>query len=169
MKYSPREAFQTTFGRKAAASATEKSRLRAMSRAVRVALGAAVTTTLLLPSTAVFAQTATGSIYGSADPGTVISIKSQATGLARDITVGSSGKFTFAALPTGIYTVTENKPGANARDVAVSPGQGSAVDFEEALQEVVVTGSSISRIDTSTAQVATVYTATLLDELPVGS
>lgn len=133
---------------------------------IEVALAVALT----LGSSSALAQSASGSIYGTADAGTTVTIKSQETGLTRELKVGADGKFNFTALPTGTYTVTESEGGAEvaSQNARVNAGIGTAVTFGvDASEEVVVLGVAASPIDTSTAQVSTTYSASQLSQLPV--
>lgn len=69
--------------------------------ALAVVLGAC------LANGAVYAQSTTGSIYGSApsEAGSTIVVQSD-TGLSRTITVDANGRYNLGSLPVGAYTVT---------------------------------------------------------------
>ncbi|MCF5973534.1 carboxypeptidase-like regulatory domain-containing protein, partial [Xanthomonas perforans] len=69
--------------------------------ALAVVLGACLT------NGAVYAQSTTGSIYGSApsEAGSTIVVQSD-TGLSRTITVDANGRYNLGSLPVGAYTVT---------------------------------------------------------------
>jgi len=123
---------------------------------------------MALGSTNGFAQSSDGSIYGLADPGSKIIIKNEESGLTREYTVGEDGKFNCNALPTGTYTVSKAGMGGKpvSQTARVNAGVGTAVTFVE-LEEVVVLGTAITPIDTSTSHVSTTYSASQLRELPI--
>jgi hypothetical protein len=122
---------------------------------------------LLGGAPAAFAQSAVGSLYGAADAGSTVTITETGTGLKRTATVGSSGQFTFAGLPTGTYNVIVQREGQDvATDtVRVAAGAGTAVTFD--VQTVVVSASRVQTIDLSTTTTATTFTAEQLHDLPI--
>jgi len=128
---------------------------------------------LMLATTQVaHAQSVVGSIYGQAEPGTAVIIKNQDTGLTRESPVDANGKFSFSSLPTGVYSVQLQKDGQQlaTQTARVNPGVGTAVSFtdeSEQLETVVVLGTAVSPIDTTTAQVSTTYSMNQLSDLPV--
>jgi len=54
-----------------------------------------------------------GSIFGSAEPGTTILIQSAETGVTREISADSSGRYRATSLPVGNYTVIQKRDGQN--------------------------------------------------------
>ncbi|OZB60047.1 MAG: Oar protein [Lysobacterales bacterium 14-68-21] len=119
------------------------------------------------------AQSTTGSIFGQAAPGDTVSVTSAATGLSRDVTVDSSGRYRVSSLPVGTYTVTLKKDGSvvdTRNGVSIAPNAGSAVNFDTSatnLSAVTVTGNALPAIDVSSVNSSTVITAADLQKLPV--
>ncbi|BCT93164.1 Oar protein [Lysobacter helvus] len=119
------------------------------------------------------AQTNTaGAISGHAASGDTITVSNPATGFTRTITVDSDGAFRVSQLPIGRYTVTRN--GDNARQVNVSVGTASAVDFvapgnsAAALDTVTVVGSgAVNPIDVSSVESTTILTSEQIAKIPV--
>lgn len=117
-------------------------------------------------ATPAFADNSSGSVYGQAKAGSTVTVVSADTGLTRQVTVDSNGRYRFASLPTGKYKVTSD---GQTREITVAIGTGSAVSFEEGGTEVItVTGSRISAIDVTSVESSTVFTADQIDMLPVG-
>ncbi|OKY27601.1 TonB-dependent receptor [Thalassotalea sp. PP2-459] len=123
--------------------------------AVAVSLGVA------MPA---IADNSSGSIYGKAIEGKVVTIKNKSTGFKRDVTIGEDGRFNFSKLPTGSYEVSN---GTDTFDIVVKIGQGSPVDFVEASERITVVGSAVAAIDTASVESTTVFTAEQVDLLPV--
>jgi hypothetical protein len=123
----------------------------------------------------VFAQSTTGSIFGQAEPGQTVTV-SGSTGVNRQATVDSSGRYRFTNLPLGTYKVTLQKEGAtlSTRDnVAITVNAGTEVSFASAasassLSTVVVTANSLPPIDVTSVDSRTVITSQELDRLPLG-
>lgn len=119
------------------------------------------------------AQSTTGNIFGQAEPGDTVTVSSAATGINRDVTVDSSGRYSVSNLPVGSYTVTLKKGGAvvdTRNGVSIGPGAGSAVNFQANttnLSAVTVTGNALPAIDVSSVNSSTVITAADLQKLPV--
>ncbi|MFT4198581.1 MAG: carboxypeptidase-like regulatory domain-containing protein, partial [Pseudoxanthomonas sp.] len=78
------------------------------------------------------AQSTSGDIAGlaSASAGQAITIKSLASGVTRQVTVGADGRFRVAQLPIGSYEITT--PDGQTRTVAVVAGQTVSADFNSA-------------------------------------
>lgn len=122
---------------------------------------------LVIAGGAVLAQSAVGSIFGSAKSGSAVTIENTATGLTREIAADGDGRFTFGQLPPGRYKVTS---GGVSREVSVSVGTGSSVTLtgEASLETVEVIGSgSVNAIDVSSVESSTVITEEMIDRLPV--
>ena len=118
------------------------------------------------------AQTNTaGAVTGHAASGDTITISNPSTGFSRTITVGADGNYRFSQLPTGQYTVTRN--GGSPRNVTVSVGTASNVDFANAaasastLDTVTVVGSAINPIDVSSVESTTILTSEQIQKIPV--
>lgn len=121
-----------------------------------------------LASGSVFAQKATGDIFGHAGAGQSITIESSDTGLKREITADKDGGYRFSQLPTGNYKITS---GGQTRDVVVRVGTGSEVSFAKAggetLETITVQGNAINPIDVSSVESSTVFSAEQIAALPV--
>lgn len=122
----------------------------------------------LMVSSVAYAQSSEGSIFGRAQPGAKITITSPETGFERTITVDASGTFTAAKLQPGNYRVVSN---GVTRDITVAIGSGTNVNLTAAAEpdpgsRVVITGTR-SRIDVSSVETNTVFTAEQLAALPV--
>lgn len=117
------------------------------------------------------AQSAVGSIFGSSQPGSTITIQSPQTGLTRSIVAGSDGRFTFSQLPPGNYSIVAD---GQTREVLVKVGSGSQVVFGDAsaktLDGVTVVGArALNPIDVSSVESTSVFTADQIAALPVAS
>lgn len=102
-----------------------------------------------------------------------VNVKNTATGLTRDLSVGSNGNFRFSSLPTGQYELIISKGGTIvAKDtVKVSLGSNTPVSFDlsnSGKTEVIqVTGSRISAIDLTSTDSGLIIGEMEFDELPV--
>jgi hypothetical protein len=123
------------------------------------------------------AQSATGELYGQVSGGNAASVVIQNidNGFTRTIAVGGDGKFRLGALAPGNYEVKlEDAAGQvlASRKTRVTVGSGAEVDFADldkasTLETVTVRGSAMSRIDTTSVESTSVYTADQLERLPV--
>ncbi|HEX7915151.1 MAG TPA: TonB-dependent receptor [Rudaea sp.] len=128
-----------------------------------VALGACIAAGQL------YAQQATGSIFGQASSGASVTLENLDTGSKRSIAADGEGRFRFSQLPTGRYKVTTD---AGSRDASVNVGTGTEVNFVSAatgtsLGTVTVTANAVNPIDVSSVESTTVFTAQQLAVLPV--
>ncbi|MFC5743130.1 TonB-dependent receptor [Dyella tabacisoli] len=122
---------------------------------------------------------ATGVIFGQAEPGETVRVESIGTGLKRDLTVDSSGRYRAASLPIGTYKVSLLKDGAvvGTRDnVQTQISQGTDVSFvtsaatqagAKTLSAVQVVGNALPAIDVSSVDSRTVINANQLSQLPI--
>lgn len=140
-------------------------RIRASVHAVSIALGLSLTTG------AAFAQSAVGSIYGTAKAGAAVKVENLGSGAARTITADAQGRYSLNQLPPGDYTVTAD---GVTRRTHVSVGTGSSVDFvakggndAKTLDTLTVTSSKVNPIDVSSVESSTVFTSKELLKLPV--
>lgn len=152
------------------AAPTTAGRRQVRKSILAVALGVCVATTAYAQSNA------SGTIFGTGEPGAVVVIESTETGLVRQIPVDSNGRYRVPSLPVGKYRVTLQKDGqavATREDVAVVLGAGSEVSFAagdaQTLGTIVVTASSMSPIDVSTTDTRVVFTADQLEKITVGN
>jgi len=121
----------------------------------------------------VSAQSSVGSIFGETSPGGKVTIQNADTGISREITAGSDGKFNFPQLAPGRYTVTSAQ---GSRDVQVRVGTGTPVSFAATTggdatnlgAVTVVAPAAFNPIDVSSVESTTVFTAEQIDQLPVG-
>ncbi len=139
--------------------------------ALMLAFGGAALTVATM-DTAMAQSNATGSIYGTAAPGSDVQIviENEATGLRRSITPDSQGRYRATSLPPGTYKVTQmrGQTAAGSMTVDVSISQGAAADFAPAagVQTVQVTGQRRTIDVTSTNSGAT-FNSRQLAALPI--
>ncbi|WP_426105578.1 TonB-dependent receptor [Massilia sp. TSP1-1-2] len=119
----------------------------------------------LLVSTVAYAQQSEGSIFGKAAAGQKVTITSVDTNTSRQLVADANGSFVQSKLPPGQYTVTSN---GVAREVTVSIGTGTQVVLTEAgqMQRVLVSRRR-NKIDVSSVESTTVFTAEQMQALPV--
>lgn len=117
------------------------------------------------------AQSSVGSIFGQTSAGSTVTIVNADTGLSREVTADSEGRFTFPQLAPGRYKVTSAE---GSRDVQVRVGTGTSVSFAApstagAIDTVTVIGAgAFNPIDVSSVESTTVFSADQIAELPVG-
>ena len=119
---------------------------------------------------AAWAQSTSGDIVGSAPAaaGERVQIRSLASGITREVAVGTDGRFRVSSLPTGSYEVSLD--GGATRTVTVVAGQAAAVNLDgdaQNLDTIVVHGSGVNAIDLSSVESRTTFTAEQLNTLPV--
>ncbi|MBB2757016.1 TonB-dependent receptor [Xanthomonas arboricola] len=144
--------------------------------ALAVVLGAC------LANGAVYAQSTTGSIYGSApsEAGSTIVVQSD-TGLSRTITIDANGRYNLGSLPVGAYTVTLKRGDQvvdTRKNVQLRVGSGTEVSFAGAaasgstdattLGAITVTAANAPKIDVSSTSSRSVITSEQLATLPLG-
>lgn len=125
---------------------------------------------------AAYAQSTTGSIYGSApaDSGLTIVISNQ-SGLTRTITVDSNGRYSLGSLPIGTYNVELHRGDQvldKRENILLRVGSGTEVSFASrdatTLETVTVTGATVPKIDVSSTASRSVITSEQLETLPLG-
>lgn len=115
---------------------------------------------------ALAADLTTGAIVGQAKQGTEIKIVSKDTGLTRSLTVDDTGRYSFTAVPAGIYEVTAN---GKTVTLQVSAGAGTAYNLVEGDEErLLISGARPTSIDVTTSENIFVYSADQLLDLPTG-
>lgn len=144
--------------------------------ALAVVLGAC------LANGAVYAQSTTGSIYGSApsEAGSTIVVQSD-TGLSRTIAIDANGRYNLGSLPVGAYTVTLKRGDQvvdTRKNVQLRVGSGTEVSFAGAaasgsadattLGAITVTAANAPKIDVSSTSSRSVITSEQLATLPLG-
>ena len=148
-------------------------------RVRRTALALAIATGVGF-SSQVLAQATTGSVFGTApvSAGETVRVVSSQTGLTREVSVGSDGRYSVNQLPVGDYTVSLVQNGtvvSTHNHVTVSVAGGTAVAFSAAaasknvqsLSAVTVTASALPAIDVSSTRQTSVITAEQLKTLPL--
>lgn len=133
--------------------------------------------TLLLGSgTGLFAQSASGGIYGNVSdasgavlPGAVVTL-SGAFG-TRSTTSGTQGEFRFLNLDHGAYKVTVSLTGFSkvARDVVVAVGTNVNLAFSlkvATVEEAITVTAETPVVDTKKVGIATTYTKDELSKIP---
>jgi len=111
-----------------------------------------------------YAQSAEGSIFGTAKAGSKITITSVETGSKLTATADANGNFSQAKLPPGNYRLTAD---GVTKEITVSIGSGTQVDMTAADVAKVVVSRTRSTIDVSSVEANTVFTAEQLRALPV--
>lgn len=122
-----------------------------------------------------YAQSTTGSLYGSvpAESGLSVVAISQ-SGVIRSIPVDANGRYNLSSLPVGTYTVELHRGDQvvdTRKNVLLKVGSGTEVSFVQApntLDTVTVTAVSVPAIDVTSTAARTVITAEQLQELPIG-
>lgn len=135
---------------------------------------------LCLASTANAQSNASGSIYGvGGEPGATVTIRNADTGLTREIRVDANGRYNASALPVGKYQVELKREGqviASKPDVMVQLGSGSEVSFGAVaaasgsateMDRIEVRGSATSKIDVSSTDTRSVFTAEQIAKMPI--
>src|SRR5690348_2882891 len=149
---------------------TNRPAIRRTALAIALSMGVA---------TAAFAQSTTGSIFGTAPAGVGETVLVQgANGTNREVPVDASGRYTINGLPVGRYTVTLRKDGqvlATRENVGIPAGGGAEVPFNVASTEtaqnlgtVQVVASALPAIDVTSVNSSTIITSADLQKLPVG-
>lgn len=114
---------------------------------------------------------ASGTIYGKVDSpmGASIVIQNIDTGLKRQVTLDSNGRYNVSALPVGHYRVEVLREGkvAGTQDFEMVIGQGMDASFGAAATQQVTVSATRSRIDISNTNNGAVFTAKELAKLPV--
>lgn len=129
----------------------------------------------VLATGSAFAQSTSGSVYGTVPSGAgqSVVVTSAATGLKRTVELDDDGRFNFSSLPPDTYTVELVSGGSvvSSRQAVVNAGSGTVISFSDSgaveLTQVTVFGSSISPIDPQSTHASTYYSAELLRSLPV--
>ncbi|MGN6226278.1 MAG: TonB-dependent receptor [Dyella sp.] len=130
--------------------------------ALAVALGMSITGGAMAQSRSA------GTVFGTAEPGSTITVKSKDTGLTRTITADTQGRYRATELPIGTYTVSVNGSQSTTRDnVQVGVG-GTEVDFNaQNLSAVTVSANALPSIDVSSVTSDTTLSSTVLNQVPV--
>ena len=148
-----------------------KARTLPWQRSIAAAVALAISAAGVAPM-AHAQSTTVGNVFGTveAGKGDSVTVKSTDTGVERTIAVGSNGRFLSSSLPPGHYVVTLTKSGAKVSTVEmdVLAGRGNEVAFPTELQEVVVTAAA-AKIDVSSTNTGTVFSASTLTEIPVAN
>lgn len=104
-----------------------------------------------------------------------ITIVNKDTGLTRTVETSGNGNYRFPLLPTGTYSFTAEKDGylvAKQDNVKVGIGDKTIFDItlgtsQQEMETISVTGSRISRIDTTSSEAVTIVDQELLMRIPV--
>ena len=118
------------------------------------------------------AQGTSGSIFGQADPGDVVTIENPQTGFKREIPVSADGSYRASQTPTGTYIVSVKKADGTilkTENVTVNAGTGTPVNFAgmTSLEAIEVVGNRVNPIDVSSVESTTVLTAEQIDAIAV--
>lgn len=128
------------------------------------------------------AQGGSGVITGTAKdaqggvlPGVTLTLRNQATGVARTTVTEADGTFRFPALNPGQFTITAELSGfttVEARDIEMTIGLGLTQDFTlqvQALAETIVVKGDPPVVDTTKSEVSGVVTQQQIEYLPMNS
>jgi hypothetical protein len=142
-----------------------------------------ISTLTILSSSALAADSAstgfltgtTTSLEGTQLNNVKITIKNTDTGLTRTVETSNSGTYRFPLLPPGTYNITAEKDGflvAKQENVKVSIANKSFFDVtlltqDQRMETISITGSRISRIDTTSSESVTIIDQELLSRVPV--
>jgi hypothetical protein len=128
---------------------------------------------LCIVGTGALAQATTGSIFGQAQAGETVLIKST-SGITRQVAVDSTGHYAVSSLPLGDYTVSLQRDGQvvdSRSNVTLRVGSGTEVSFggqnAQNLSAVTVQANALPTIDVSGVDSRTVITAAQLAKLPL--
>lgn len=140
--------------------------------ALCLALGACLSTM----TSAVMAQSATGSVAGRANAGDQVTVTSSSTGLTRTVTVGGDGSYRLGQLQVGDYSLQISRGGHQVGEpitVNVALGGTTTVNLGSEggianLAAVEVIGSRVmNRVDVHSTETATNITREEWQRLPV--
>ncbi len=155
------------FGESSTVKNPTSIRLSRVSLALAMALG----------STVALAQSTTGSIFGQAPAAEGETVQARSSsGVTREVTVGSDGRYTVGSLPLGTYAVSLVQGGKvldTRSDITLRVGSGTEVSFAAAsgattsLGAVTVSANSLPAIDVSSVDARTVITSQQLAQLPL--
>lgn len=137
--------------------------------------GLALAVLVLGLATTANAQQSTGGIKGTvqgADSSVVVEVVDTARGTTKSTVTGSGGSFRFDGLTPGSYEVKVLSAGQVVDRHTVSVTIGGTVSVlmattEEAIEEIVTTGTRVAALDTSIAESGLIISADHLLELPV--
>lgn len=140
--------------------------------ALCIAVGCCMASMATLP--VAYAQSASGTIAGRADPGAQVTITSPDTGFTRTVTADAEGGYRFPYLPTGAYTVQSSRDGTPSGapvDVRVGLGNASTVNLGAGATNMaaieVIGARGVQAVDVSSTESATNVTAEEIARLPV--
>ena len=133
--------------------------MRLRHTALAIALGMSLTGVAMAQSRSA------GTIFGNAEAGAQVTIKSKDTGLTRTVTADASGRYAVSELPLGTYVVNTSQ---GTRDnVQVGVG-GTEVDFAATeLGQVTVSANSLPAIDVSSVDTSVNLSSTVLNQVPI--
>jgi hypothetical protein len=156
--------------------------MKKLRRTTRVVLGLAVLLHRLLSPATAAAQGGAGQIEGTvADegggvlPGATVTLRHDATGVVRITVTASDGRYRFAALGPGTYSVRAELQGfatQEASGLVITIGLGLIQNFTLGVQTVTETvrvTASAPVVDTTKSEVSGVVTQHQIDTLPVNS
>jgi hypothetical protein len=126
------------------------------------------------------AQSSNGTVHGTITdagggvlPGVTVRLKSDATGLQREVVTNAAGLYVFNFLPAGEYAVTAELTGfksARHDQVLLEIGQNRALDMKlevGRVEETVTVEGTTQYLDTTSASIGTVIQSTQLKSLPL--
>jgi hypothetical protein len=151
-----------------------------MGSAPRIACWTLTLTLIVTLAGPLFAQSSNATLHGTVTdsggglmPGVTVKLRSEATGLARDVVTNESGGYVFNFLPAGEYEITAELTGfksARRANIKLEIGQNLAQDVKMEvgqLEEVVNVEGTATVLDRTSASIGTVIQASQLKELPL--
>jgi len=123
-----------------------------------------------------FGQATTGSIFGQVPAGNGETVTARSSsGVTRQVSVDSAGRYTIGSLPLGSYTVTLQRDGKEVdsrSNITLRVGAGTEVSFVGAenaqnLAAVTVQANALPTIDVTGVDSRTVITSEQLAKLPL--
>ena len=117
-----------------------------------------------------------GTVYDNTQglvPGAMVTVTNPDIGLTRSYTTGSDGRYTFASLPLGTYTLTVEKAGFHQyKQLGILLGVAQGVTQDVTLQlgavtETITVTAGAPLLETTSANVSTNLNARQLTDLPL--
>src|SRR6185295_16342680 len=112
---------------------------------------------------------------GGVLPGVAMTVRNQESGVTRTLTTEADGRYVFAALPPGRYTVRAELSGFGTHevcDIAITIGFNQRLDVTmkvQALSETLTVRGESPVVDTTKAEISGTVTQQQIESLPMNS